>query len=89
MAHAVSMVLFTDEELKVGEPIYAPSMRKRPVGTLQALQHGRGLACLNLQAALPAIEGKQELCLGETKLQVVPWRPDWWPQEWGREDFAS
>lgn len=64
-------------------------MRKRPVGTLQALHNGRGLACLNLHAALPAIDDKQQLYLGETKMQVMLWRPDWWPQDWGREDFAT
>lgn len=77
------------DEAKHGEQIFAPSMRKRAVGSLQALQNGRGLACLNLQAALPAVEGKQQLKLGETDVDVVPWRPDWWPQEWGREDFAA
>ena len=76
-------------DAKVGESIFAPSMRKRAVGSLQALQNGRGLACLNLQAALPAVEGKQQLNLGNTDVQVVPWRPDWWPRDWGQEDFAS
>lgn len=85
----VKMCVPADEDFKTGEPIHAPSMRKRPVGTLQALQNGRGLACLNLQAALPAAEDKHQLHLGEAKVPVIPWRPEWWPSEWGREDFAS
>ena len=77
-----------DEAGKVGEAIIAPG-RKRPAGTLQAAQDGRGLACLNLQAALPATEGNQELQLGESGPQVVPWRPMWWPKDWGQEPDAS
>ena len=72
----------------MGESILAPG-RKRAAGTLQAVQDSRGLACLNLQAALPAAEGKQELHLGEGGPQVVPWRPTWWPKDWGQEPDES
>lgn len=77
-----------DEEGKVGESVLAPG-RKRPAGTLQAALNGRGLACLNLQAALPAAEGKQQLELGEGGPKVTPWRPTWWPKDWGEEPVAS
>ena len=69
---------------KEGESILAPGM-KRPAGTLQVLHNGRGLACLNLQAALQAAEGKQQLQLGEGGTSVTPWRPTWWPKDWGTE----
>ena len=62
---------------------------KRPAGTLQALHNGRGLACLNLQAALQAANGSQQLQLGEGGTAVTPWRPTWWPQDWGEEPQAS
>lgn len=77
-----------DEEPKIGESILAPG-RKRAAGTLQAALHGRGMACLNLQAALPAAEGKQQLELGEGGPKITPWRPVWWPKDWGEEPAAS
>lgn len=78
-----------DGEAKFGESILAPGMRKKPAGTLQALHKGRGLACLNLQAALQAAQGQQELQLGEGGPSVTPWRPTWWPKDWGEEQPAS
>ena len=77
-----------DEEPKIGTSILAPG-RKRPAGSLQAAQKGRGLACLNLQAALAAAEGNEHLELGEGGPQVKPWRPTWWPKDWGEEPAAS
>ncbi|KAL3149050.1 hypothetical protein ABBQ32_001895 [Trebouxia sp. C0010 RCD-2024] len=77
-----------DEEPKMGTSILAPG-RKRPAGSLQAAQKGRGLACLNLQAALTAAEGNEHLELGEGGPQVTPWRPVWWPKDWGEEPAAS
>lgn len=82
-------IFVTDGEGKIGESILAPGMRKRPAGTLQALHKGRGLACLNLQAALQAAQGQQQLELGEGGPTVTPWRPVWWPKDWGEEQPAS
>ena len=50
---------------------------------------GQGLALLRLKEAHEAMEGKKLLKIGGSggvDGEIRPWRPEWWPETWGREE---
>lgn len=59
----------------------------KSAGKLLALdrRHGVGIALLRLRTALQAAEGQAELRIG-TGASIRPYRPGWWPSEWGTEE---
>jgi len=72
----------------VGEEIYADGAATAPVGTVRGAAGGYGIAYLQLAHAIAAEQGRVVL---RTKNGVVvqPFRPAWWPREWGHEEDAA
>jgi hypothetical protein len=62
---------------------------RRPVGKVHALEGDLGLATLRLEAALKAIESGTALQVAGDSGRLHPWRPSWWPAEWGHELAVS
>lgn len=56
------------------------------LGTLCGVCHDLALAHMRLSPALLSMEGKAVLRGAESGLQLAPWRPHWWPPEWGTEE---
>lgn len=46
---------------------------------------GQGLALLRLKEAQEAIQGQRVLKTEHSGIEILPKRPDWWPETWGRE----
>ncbi|PSC76409.1 transferase mitochondrial [Micractinium conductrix] len=61
------------------------------IGKVIALQGDMGLARLRLKEALGAIAEQRPLLVGDQEsgtgyAEVWPYRPSWWPDEWGPEE---
>jgi hypothetical protein len=59
------------------------------VGTVRAVQGDLALVHVRLAPALQAAESQQpeqQLVVGGSSVGVRPWRPSWWPPEWGTEE---
>eukprot|EP00884_Botryococcus_braunii_P019743 jgi/Botrbrau1/6452/Bobra.0034s0027.1 len=70
--------------LEVGADVVAEGFR-RPVGRIHALEGSLGLATLRLEAVSSAAAEEKGLALGSGPGLIRPWRPAWWPAEWGHE----
>ena len=72
--------------LQPGATVYVqqPDGKQKAVGTVRVADGTVGLAVLRLAAATGA---GQRLLVGEGDgaAELVPWRPLWWPDGWGRE----
>lgn len=68
----------------MGADVVAEGFR-RPVGRIHALDGDLGLATLRLEAALTADAENKGLALGGGPARIRPWRPTWWPADWGHE----
>jgi folate-binding protein YgfZ len=57
------------------------------VGSLRVvdIDSRQGLALLRLQAAQEAIDGRHVLKTESSGVEIMPRRPAWWPNTWGRE----
>ena len=58
-------------------------------GTVRAHEAGIGLALLKLSVAAQAEAGEVQLTVigaGGESVGIVPFRPVWWLDEWGREE---
>jgi transferase CAF17, mitochondrial len=57
------------------------------VGSLRVVdtEINQGLALLRLKEAQEVIDGTRILKLENSEIEVVPRRPEWWPNIWGRE----
>lgn len=74
-----------------GAPVFAeqPGGGKcKQVGVVRVADGTLGLAVLRLGAVEAARAAGQPLLLGdgEAAAELCPWRPDWWPDSWGREE---
>jgi hypothetical protein len=59
------------------------------VGSVRAVEGDLALVHVRLGPALLAAESKQpeqRLVVGGSDVGVEPWRPRWWPAEWGSEE---
>ncbi|KAI3433424.1 hypothetical protein D9Q98_003239 [Chlorella vulgaris] len=76
-----------------GATVYlAPQGGKRKsVGTVRVIDGRLGLAVLRLSAVQAASAADQLLVVGEGEATAYlrPWRPNWWPNGWGREEAAG
>ena len=54
------------------------------LGSVRVVDGGQGLAHLRLKEAHEAIDGLRVLKT-ESGVEIRPWRPQWWPEIWGRE----
>ena len=61
-----------------------PASGGAEVGKIRLAENQRGLAYLRLKPGLEAAEGRVQLKAGDAT--VTPWRPEWWPAEWGHEE---
>lgn len=68
--------------IHVGADVVAEGFR-RPVGRIQALEGRQGLASLRLEAT--HLNHGEGLALSGGPGLIKPWRPAWWPAEWGHE----
>lgn len=75
--------------LSVGEAVFDPGAGDRSagkaLGTVRALGNGVGLAHVRLGGALAAVDAGRTL-MSESGVELRVWRPDWWPESWGREE---
>lgn len=77
-----------------GAPVFAEQPgggKRRQVGVVRAADGTLGLAVLRLGAVETARSAGQPLLLGEGEAaaELCPWRPDWWPGSWGREEASG
>lgn len=72
------------EEIKVGTELTA-SGEKKPVGKVIAVAERFGVAHVRLAPALAAADAA-EGALQAGSSSVRPFRPDWWPEQWGKEE---
>lgn len=81
--------------VQVGAAVYAEppggSGKRKQVGVVRVVDGTLGLAVLRLGAVEAARATGQPLLLGEGEaaVELCPWRPDWWPEGWGREEGGS
>ncbi|KAK9838628.1 hypothetical protein WJX74_000189 [Apatococcus lobatus] len=72
------------EDLKVGAELTA-SGEKKPVGKVIAMAERFGVAHVRLAPALAAADAAEgRLQSGDSSIR--PFRPDWWPEQWGKEE---
>lgn len=64
-----------------------PASGGSETGKVRHADGDKGLALLRLKPALEAAAGNLELSVGDAT--VTPWRPAWWPSEWGHEEEAA
>lgn len=76
------------------------SGRYRSVGKVRVVDGDIGLVMLRLAKVMPAIDAGRPLYVGtsgsgegskeeggaQSYAEVEVWRPDWWPEQWGREE---
>ena len=76
-----------------GTAVYAeqPGGGRKQVGVVRVAEGSLGLVVLRLAAVEAARATAQPLTLGEgpAVVELCPWRPDWWPDSWGREEAAA
>lgn len=57
------------------------------VGSLRAVEGDAALVYVRLAPALAAAAGQgEQLLVAGTSCAVKPWRPQWWPADWGTEE---
>lgn len=72
-----------------------PGRQQAAIGTLTGHVGDLGMAYIKLQPALAAAQGQAPPMQLDTsqlerqRIEVVPFRPAWWPQEWGREEQVA
>ncbi len=54
------------------------------MGSLRAVEGG--LALVHVRLAAAEQQAEQQLLVAGTSCVVKPWRPQWWPAEWGTEE---
>lgn len=69
--------------VKGGENVIDGSSGK-VLGSVRVVDGGQGLAHLRLKEAQEGMRGERVLRT-ESGFEIRPWRPEWWPQTWGRE----
>ena len=62
------------------------SGEKKPVGKVQAVAERFGVAHVRLAPALAAAEAGSQLQAADSDASATPFRPDWWPEKWGKEE---
>ncbi len=72
-------------EIKVGTELSA-SGEKKAVGKVHAVAERFGVAHVRLAPALAAAEAGSQLQAAGSDASVTPFRPDWWPEQWGKEE---
>lgn len=76
----------SSEALQPGAAVFLeqPSGKRKSVGVVRVADGPLGLAVLRLSA----VEAGQPL-LVDGGVQLLPWRPQWWPDTWSREEGAD
>ncbi|KAL4431114.1 hypothetical protein ABPG75_006370 [Micractinium tetrahymenae] len=77
-----------------GAPVFAEQPgggKRKQVGVVRVTDGTLGLAVLRLGAVEAARATGQPLLLGEGEAaaELCPWRPDWWPGSWGKEEAGG
>lgn len=77
-----------------GVPVFAEQPgggKRKQVGVVRVADGTLGLAVLRLAAVEAARSTGRPLLLGdgEAAAELCPWRPDWWPDSWGREETSG
>lgn len=68
--------------------VYDAAGALEAVGSVRAREGDVGLALLKLKSGLLAAQSREPLfvkCGGEAGswVPIHPWRPSWWPEQWG------
>ena len=72
-------------EVAAGTELTA-SGEKKAVGKVQAVAERFGVAHVRLAPALAAAEAGGQLQVADSNEGVTPFKPDWWPEQWGKEE---
>lgn len=76
-----------------GAAVYAEQAggKRKSVGVVRVADGPLGMAVLRLSAAEAAQAAGQPLLVGEGEAaqRLFPWRPQWWPDSWGREEDGA
>lgn len=86
--HPADMAVAVAVQPGVAVYVEQPGGKTKAVGVVRIADSTVGLAVVRQSAAQPT--GQRLLAGGgEATAEVVPWRPSWWPEGWGREEGSA